>query len=248
MDDTAVLEVSGISKSFGGLVAVRDVSFKVFQEETLGIIGPNGAGKTTLFSIISGFIRPDAGEVFFGGKKLIGMRPDQICKLGLVRTFQLVQSYPDLTTIENIMIGAFSKHSNSSIARQEAEQWLDFSGISKKKWDMPARNLTLVDKKRLELARSLATDAKIILADEAMSGLNPTEITEVIEFINKIKSRAITIILIEHVMKVVMNLSDRIIMLQHGEKVIEGKPSDIVKNDIVVKAYLGEENPFVSTD
>jgi branched-chain amino acid transport system ATP-binding protein len=244
MQDTAVLEVSNITKSFGGLVAVRDVSFKVFQEETLGIIGPNGAGKTTLFGIISGFIKPDTGEVVFAGKKLVGMRPDQICKLGLVRTFQLVQSFPALTAIENIMMGAFSRHPNSARARQEAEQWLDFSGISEKKWHVPTKNLTLVDKKRLELARSLAMDAKIILADEAMSGLNPTEITEVIDFIHKIKQRGITIVLIEHVMKVVMNLSDRIIMLQHGEKVVEGLPGDIVKDSTVVKAYLGEENPF----
>jgi branched-chain amino acid transport system ATP-binding protein len=244
MQDTAVLEVSNITKSFGGLVAVRDVSFKVFQEETLGIIGPNGAGKTTLFGIISGFIKPDAGEVVFAGKKLVGMRPDQICKLGLVRTFQLVQSFPALTAIENIMMGAFSRQPNSARARQEAEQWLDFSGIRAKKWHVPTKNLTLVDKKRLELARSLAMDAKIILADEAMSGLNPTEITEVIDFIHKIKQRGITIVLIEHVMKVVMNLSDRIIMLQHGEKVVEGLPGDIVKDSTVVKAYLGEENPF----
>jgi len=245
MEDSTVLELNNVTKSFGGLVAVHDVSLKVSQEETLGIIGPNGAGKTTLFSIISGFVKPDAGEIVFAGKQLVGMRPDQICKLGLVRTFQLVQSFPNLTAIENIMIGAFSKNPNSSKARQEAEQWLDFSGISQKKWHMPAKNLTLVDKKRLELARSLATDAKIILADEAMSGLNATEITEVIGFIQKIKQMGITIVLIEHVMKVVMNLSDRIIMLQNGAKVIEGPPDDILKDSSVIKAYLGEENPFV---
>lgn len=245
MEDSTVLELNNVTKSFGGLVAVNDVSLKVSQEETLGIIGPNGAGKTTLFSIICGFVKPDAGEIVFGGKELIGMRPDQICKLGLVRTFQLVQSFPNLTAIENIMIGAFSRDPNSSNARQKAAQWLDFSGISQKKWHIPAKNLTLVDKKRLELARSLATDAKIILADEAMSGLNATEITEVIRFIQKIKQMGITIVLIEHVMKVIMNLSDRIIMLQNGAKVIEGPPGDILKDSSVIKAYLGEENPFV---
>jgi branched-chain amino acid transport system ATP-binding protein len=245
MDEkTTVLEVSGISKAFEGLVAVRNVSFRVSRDETLGIIGPNGAGKTTLFSIISGFTRPDAGQIFFAGKQLVGMRPDQICKLGLMRTFQLVQSFPNLTAIENIMVGAFSRHPEAPVARREAEQWLDFSGISTRKWQMPAKNLTLVDKKRLELARALAAGARMILADEAMSGLNPTEVIEVIDFIRKIKQKGITIVLIEHVMKVVMDLSDRIIMLQHGEKIVEGLPREIVKDSTVVKAYLGEENPF----
>jgi branched-chain amino acid transport system ATP-binding protein len=245
VEQAAVLEVTNISKSFGGLIAVRNVSLKVFQKETVGIIGPNGAGKTTLFNLMSGFIRPDSGEILLGDKKLVGMRPDQICKLGMVRTFQLVKSFPDLTAIENIMIGALSRHRNISVARQEAEHWLGFSGISNKKWYVPAKNLTLVDKKRLELARALAADAKIILADEAMSGLNPTEVREVIGFIQNIKQKGITIVLIEHIMKVIMNLSDRIIMLQNGEKVVEGLPSDIVKDKLVVKAYLGEENPFV---
>jgi len=239
------LEVTNISKSFGGLAAVRNVSLHVFKGETLGIIGPNGAGKTTLFNLISGFIRPDSGEISLGGKNLVGMRPDQICKLGMIRTFQLVKSFPDLTAIENIMIGALSRYRNTSVARQEAKHWLEFSGISNKKWSMPAKNLTLVDKKRLELARALAAEAKIILADEAMSGLNPTEVREVIGFIQNIRQKGITIVLIEHIMKVIMNLSDRIIMLQNGEKVVEGLPGDIVKDKLVVKAYLGEENPFV---
>jgi branched-chain amino acid transport system ATP-binding protein len=245
VEQAVVLEATNISKSFGGLAAVRNVSLKVFQEETLGIIGPNGAGKTTLFNLISGFIRPDSGEISLGGKNLVGMRPDQICKLGMVRTFQLVKSFPALTAIENIMIGSLSRHRSTSVARQEAKHWLEFSGISNKKWSMPAKNLTLVDKKRLELARALAADAKIILADEAMSGLNPTEVTEVIGFIQNIRQKGITIVLIEHIMKVIMNLSDRIIMLQNGEKVIEGLPEDIMKDKLVVKAYLGEENPFV---
>jgi branched-chain amino acid transport system ATP-binding protein len=239
------LEVTNISKSFGGLNALRNISFKVSQGETVGIIGPNGAGKTTLFNVISGFIRPDQGEVFFTGRKLVGMRPDQICKIGLVRTFQLVQSFPKLTALENVMIGALSRHYNPLLARQESEQWLDFIGINRKKWDQVAKNLTLVDKKRLELARALAADPKIILADEAMSGLTPTEITEVIGTIQKIKEKGLTLVLIEHVMRVIMELSDRIIMLNFGEKFIEGTPSDIVKDKGVAKAYLGEDVPFV---
>ena len=158
------------------------------------------------------------------------MRPDQICKIGLVRTFQLVQSFPNLTALENVMIGALSRHHDPSLARHESEQWLDFIGISRKKWDQVAKNLTLVDKKRLELARALAADPKIILADEAMSGLTPTEITEVIGTIQKIKEKGLTLVLIEHVMKVIMELSDRIVMLNFGEKFIEGTPSDIVKD------------------
>ena len=245
MEQKIALEVTNISKSFGGLKALRNISFKVLQEETVGIIGPNGAGKTTLFNVISGFIKPDQGEVIFNGRKLVGMRPDQICKIGLVRTFQLVQSFPRLTALENVMIGALSRHHNPLLARQESEQWLDFIGISRKKWYQVAKNLTLVDKKRLELARALAANPKIILADEAMSGLTPTEIIEVIGTIQKIKERGLALVLIEHVMKVIMELSDRIVMLNFGEKFIEGTPSDIVKDRTVAKAYLGEDVPFV---
>jgi branched-chain amino acid transport system ATP-binding protein len=239
------LEVTDISKSFGGLKALRNISFDVSRGETVGIIGPNGAGKTTLFNVITGFIKPDQGEVLFAGRKLVGMRPDQICKIGLVRTFQLVQSFPKLTALENVMIGALSRHTNPLLARQESEQWLDFIGIGRKKWDQVAKNLTLVDKKRLELARALAADPKIILADEAMSGLTPTEIIEVIGTIQKIKEKGLTLVLIEHVMKVIMELSDRIVMLNFGEKFIEGTPSDIMKDKGVAKAYLGEDVPFV---
>ena len=245
MEQEIALEVTNISKSFGGLKALRNISFKVLQEETVGIIGPNGAGKTTLFNVISGFIKPDQGEVIFNGRKLVGMRPDQICKIGLVRTFQLVQSFPRLTALENVMIGALSRHHNPLLARQESEQWLDFIGISRKKWYQVAKNLTLVDKKRLELARALAANPKLILADEAMSGLTPTEIIEVIGTIQKIKERGLALVLIEHVMKVIMELSDRIVMLNFGEKFIEGTPSDIVKDRTVAKAYLGEDVPFV---
>jgi branched-chain amino acid transport system ATP-binding protein len=239
------LEVTSISKSFGGLKALRNISFDVSRGETVGIIGPNGAGKTTLFNVITGFIKPEQGEILFAGRKLVGMRPDQICKIGLVRTFQLVQSFPKLTALENVMIGALSRHYNPLLARQESEQWLDFIGINRKKWDQVAKNLTLVDKKRLELARALAADPKIILADEAMSGLTPTEITEVIGTIQKIKEKGLTLVLIEHVMKVIMELSDRIVMLNFGEKFIEGTPSDIMKDKGVAKAYLGEDVPFV---
>ena len=245
MEQEIALEVTNISKSFGGLKALRNISFKVLQEETVGIIGPNGAGKTTLFNVISGFIKPDQGEVIFNGRKLVGMRPDQICKIGLVRTFQLVQSFPRLTALENVMNGALSRHHNPLLARQESEQWLDFIGISRKKWYQVAKNLTLVDKKRLELARALAANPKLILADEAMSGLTPTEIIEVIGTIQKIKERGLALVLIEHVMKVIMELSDRIVMLNFGEKFIEGTPSDIVKDRTVAKAYLGEDVPFV---
>jgi branched-chain amino acid transport system ATP-binding protein len=245
VEQEIALEVTNISKSFGGLKALRNISFKVLQEETVGIIGPNGAGKTTLFNVISGFIKPDQGEVIFNGRKLVGMRPDQICKIGLVRTFQLVQSFPRLTALENVMIGALSRHHNPLLARQESEQWLDFIGISRKKWYQVAKNLTLVDKKRLELARALAANPKLILADEAMSGLTPTEIIEVIGTIQKIKERGLALVLIEHVMKVIMELSDRIVMLNFGEKFIEGTPSDIVKDRTVAKAYLGEDVPFV---
>jgi branched-chain amino acid transport system ATP-binding protein len=245
VEQQVALEVTNISKFFGGLKALRNISFKVFQEETVGVIGPNGAGKTTLFNVISGFIKPDQGEVIFKGKKLSGMRPDQICRIGLIRTFQLVQSFPHLTSLENVMIGALSWHPDPSLARQESKQWLDFIGIDRKKWDQVAKNLTLVDKKRLELARALAANPKMILADEAMSGLTPTEITEVIRTIQKIKEKGITLLLIEHVMKVIMELSDRIIALNFGEKFAEGTPSDITKDKTVAKAYLGEDAPIV---
>jgi branched-chain amino acid transport system ATP-binding protein len=245
VEDKVELEVSNLCKSFGGLKALQNVSFTVSEGETLGIIGPNGAGKTTLFNVISGFIRPDQGEIHFRGIRLVGMRPDQICKIGMVRTFQLVQSFPSLTVLENIMIGALSRNPDPSLARHVSEEWLQFIGVSRKKWNQLAKNLTLVDKKRLELARALAAQPKIILADEAMSGLTPTEITEVIGTIRNIKKKGITLILIEHVMKVIMELSDRIVMLNFGEKFIEGPPDAIMKDKAVAKAYLGEDVPFV---
>jgi branched-chain amino acid transport system ATP-binding protein len=243
--DKIELEVNNLSRSFGGLKALRNVSFSVAQGETVGIIGPNGAGKTTLFNVISGFVKPDQREIRFRGTSLIGMRPDQICKMGMVRTFQLVQSFPNLTVLENIMIGGLSRNPDPSLARRVSEEWLQFIGIGHNKWNQLAKNLTLVDKKRLELARALAAQPKIILADEAMSGLTPTEIMEVITTIRNIKKKGITLILIEHVMKVIMELSDRIVMLNFGEKFTEGPPEAIMKDKAVAKAYLGEDVPFV---
>ena len=235
-----ILEGKGLTKAFGGLMAVRDLSFELRNREILGIIGPNGAGKTTLFNLLNGFYRPDKGKVLFKGENITGLRPHQICKRGLARTFQITQSFANLTVLENVKIGAYSRLPSSREATQEALRILDTVGLYEKRNER-ASALSVGHRKNLELAKALATRPELILLDEVVAGLNPKEGDDMIAYIRAIREQGITILLIEHVMKAIMSLCNRIIVIHYGETIAEGVPEEISKNPKVVEAYLGEE-------
>lgn len=228
-----------VSKFFGGLAAVQNVSFEVNPGETMGLIGPNGAGKTTIFNLINGFYKPTHGKVFFQGKDITGKKPYHICDLGIARTFQVVKPMPRMTVLENVMVGAFARVHMKTEAEKIALEALEFTGLIHKK-DFLSKNLTIGDRKRLELTRALATKPTLLLLDEVAAGLNPTESEQTIGIIQKIRQQGTTIIIVEHVMKVIMTLSDRIMVLHYGEKISEGKPQEIAKDPRVIEAYLGE--------
>jgi branched-chain amino acid transport system ATP-binding protein len=235
-----ILSLKGLHRSFGGLLAVNDVSFDVSPEEIIGLIGPNGAGKTTLFHLISGFYKPNQGTIFFKGTELTHLRADQICKIGISRAFQIVRPFIGLTVFENVLIGSFNRAQNKREAYQRCLQTLDLTGLSKFK-DQKASHLTLAGKKRLEIAKALSTNPDVLLLDEVMAGLTPVETEEIIALIRAINSRGITIIAIEHVMAAIMSLSHRIVVLNYGKKIAEGTPEEIVDNEAVIGVYLGEE-------
>lgn len=235
-----VLEGRGLTKAFGGLQAVKDLSFALRDGEILGIIGPNGAGKTTLFNLLTGFYRPDAGIVLLKGENVTGLRPHQICKRGLARTFQITQAFANLTVLENVKIGAYSRLPSSREATQEALRILDTVGLYERR-DELASALSVGHRKNLELAKALATRPELILLDEVVAGLNPKEGDYMIAYIKGIRDQGITVLLIEHVMKAIMSLCHRIIVIHYGERIAEGVPEEISKHPKVIEAYLGEE-------
>lgn len=241
-----LLEVKNITKRFGGLVAVHDLSFTVDKGEILGMIGPNGAGKTTAFNMISGYYKPNEGQVIFDDNDITGIRPHKACKLGLTRTFQVVKPFPQLSVLDNVVVGAYNRTDDKLIAREKSQEILEFLGMADMTKQL-AGSLSVAGRKRLEIAKVLATEPKMLLLDEAMAGLRPRETDEIIELVRQISQRGIALLLVEHVMKVIMSLADRIVVIHHGEKIAEGEPQQVVQDQTVIDAYLGEEAAYVTS-
>ncbi|UCE35035.1 MAG: ABC transporter ATP-binding protein [Deltaproteobacteria bacterium] len=237
-----ILEGEKVTKYFGGLTAVHSVDFTIDQGEIVGLIGPNGAGKTTLFNLISGALPTTIGEIRYKDRKITSLKPNQICKRGIARTFQLVKLFGNMTVLENVLLGSLfgtSRDIDESDAKQESLELLEFVGLSAAR-ATPAKDLTLANQKRLEVARGLATNPELFLLDEMMAGLNPSEVAQAMELVTRIRDKGITIFMIEHVMKAIMNVCDRIMVLDHGVKIAEGTPDEITTNKKVVEVYLGE--------
>jgi len=237
---TPILEIKNVSKFFGGLAANSDVSFAMHEGMIMGLIGPNGAGKTTLFNCITGYYPPSKGDVLFKGQKLNGLEPDSVCRLGMVRTWQKVRPLTKLSVVDNVMVGALCRTNSLKVARQMAMEQLQVVRMDHKA-DFIAGGLPIGERKKLEVARALATQPQLLLLDEVMGGLNPAESDEIIRLILDIKKAGvITQMVIEHDMKAIMRISDRIVVLNSGEKLAEGTPAEIVSNPEVVRAYLGD--------
>jgi branched-chain amino acid transport system ATP-binding protein len=232
------LVIRGLSKRFGGLRAVQDLSFSVQENETVALIGPNGAGKTTSFNLITGFHRPDQGSVLAYGREITGLRPHDICAHGLARTFQVAKPFGAMTVLANVMTGAFLRDKNAGVARDRAREAIAFVGLSARE-QTAAKDLTTIDQRRLEMARALATQPRLLLLDEVMAGLNPAEIDSAVALIGKLSSRGLTIVIVEHVMRAIMAVARHIVVLDHGQKIAEGAPKEIVENPEVIRAYLG---------
>jgi branched-chain amino acid transport system ATP-binding protein len=238
-----ILEGRGVTKYFGGLAAVSNVDFNVEQGEILGLIGPNGAGKTTLFNLISAALSPNSGTIKFKGVDITGLKPHKICRMGVARTFQSVKVFINMSVLDNVVLGLFfgrSARISSADAVKKASDLLEFVGLSEARTSR-AKDLTLANQKRLEVAGALATNPELLLLDEIMAGLNPTEVAHAMELVTRIRDKGITIIMIEHVMKAIMSVCERIMVLHHGQKIAEGTPQEIAASEQVIKVYLGEK-------
>jgi branched-chain amino acid transport system ATP-binding protein len=236
----ALLTVESATKRFGGLVANKSVSLAIETSDIVGLIGPNGAGKTTLFNCITGYMHPDEGRLIFNGTDITRMRPEAICGLGVARTWQIVRAFGRMTALDNVVCGALKRTNRVSVARTRARELINFTGLEGRA-DMPAATLTLADKKRLEIARALATQPRLLLLDEAMSGLTPFEAAMAVQLVRRIHQELrVAICVVEHVMEVVMPLSHRVVVLDYGTKIADGPPREVVRNELVISAYLGE--------
>lgn len=236
----SIFEARHLTKTFGGLAAVSDLSFRVEEGEIYGLIGPNGSGKTTVFNLITGYYPITAGTVLYKGEELKGLPTWKICKRGIGRTFQIVRPLRRMTVLENVMASAFNQTAKKSAARDIALRVLDFCDLTKRQ-DNPAKGLTIGDRKRLEIARALATGPTLLLLDETMAGLTPQEQAEGVELIRKIRKSGITIIIVEHIMQVIMNLCDRILCINYGQEIAQGTPVEVGNDQAVIEAYLGKE-------
>ncbi|HZX47090.1 MAG TPA: ABC transporter ATP-binding protein [Clostridia bacterium] len=234
-----LLEIKNITMKFGSLAANEDVSFTIHDNEIVSLIGPNGAGKTTLFNCITGFYKPFAGRVVYIGRDITGMYPYEICKLGITRTFQIVKTLNEMTVEENVMTGAFLHTRSRKEAAGITREILDLTDLWGKK-DMLGANLTIADRKRVEIARALATRPRILMLDECMAGLNQTEIKDVMNLCLRLKEQGLSLLIVEHIMEAIMPISDNIVVLNAGRKIAEGAPQDVVNNEEVIKAYLGD--------
>src|SRR4030043_107943 len=237
-----ILEGYGVTKHFGGLAAILNVDFHVDQGKIVGLIGPNGAGKTTLFNLISAALVLNSGVIKFKGEKISGLKPHQVCRAGVARTFQSVKIFGNIPVLGNVLLGALfgtSTRMSSTDATREAMESLEFVGLSEAKATL-AKDLTLANQKRLEVARALATKPELLMLDELIAGLNPTETAQAMELVTRMRDRGITILMIEHVMKAIMSVCDRIMVLHHGEKIAEGTPGQITNNPTVIDVYLGK--------
>ena len=235
----AFLEVDHVSKTFGGVTANVDVSFDVAEGEILGLIGPNGAGKTSLFNSISGEVSPDKGEIRMAGRRISGLGPVACARAGVARTFQVVRSFDSMTVLENVMVGAFARPGGTAAAMRTAEQVLDFAGLAAK-IDAPAHSLSPPEKRRLEIARALATKPRLLLLDEMLTGLTPTEAAAGTALVRAVRDQGVTILMVEHVMEIVLPLIDRAVVLNLGRVLMQGSPAEVVRHPDVIRAYLGD--------
>lgn len=239
-----LLRVENLSKAFGALWAVKNVSFSVEEGEIVGLIGPNGSGKSTLFHLLTGLVKPNGGRIWYRDEEITGLKPFEVCKRGMARTFQLVKPFPDMTVLKNVMVGrAYGSQPQRSMRQVEAEsdELLGLTGLSSKRMAY-AGTLGLVDRKKLELARALATKPTLLLLDEVMAGLNTAEMMEAVGFIRKVRDSGVTLVVVEHVMKALFGMADRVIVLNAGEKIAEGTPAEIASNAEVIRVYLGERH------
>jgi branched-chain amino acid transport system ATP-binding protein len=238
----ALLRVDQLTKSFGGLIAVNQVNFEIGQGEIVGLIGPNGAGKTTVFNLISGLLDPSHGRIFLGEKEITPLKPYRKSLLGIGRTFQIVRPFEGMTVLENVMVPTLARHRDPKEARRLATEVLEEVGLASDAFSQ-TKNLTYAGRKRLEVARALATQPRLLLLDEVLAGLNAMEVAEALPLLRQIRKRGVTIFMIEHIMAALMSVSDRVLVLDQGELLAEGTPAEVTANPKVIKAYLGEEVP-----